>query len=60
MLYFSTDGCINKSLTYLLTYLLTLGLVTTWMGDHLLIGTGKQSQYIPNYLSQTQPSILHG
>jgi len=23
MLYFSTDGCINKSLTYLLTYLLT-------------------------------------
>jgi len=21
MLYFSTDGCINKSLTYLLTYL---------------------------------------
>jgi len=22
MLYFSTDGCINKSLTYLLTYLL--------------------------------------
>jgi len=24
MLYFSTDGCINKSLTYLLTYLLTM------------------------------------
>jgi len=23
ILYFSTDGCINKSLTYLLTYLLT-------------------------------------
>ena len=27
MLYFSTDGCINKSLTYLLTYLLTLALM---------------------------------
>jgi len=31
MLYFSTDGCINKSLTYLLSYLLTyFSDVTIW------------------------------
>ena len=30
MLYFSTDGCINKSLTYLLTYLLSFEEVQLW------------------------------